>query len=72
MYMTVKHKHYILEEERIKRAQELLGTKNETETIERALAEVITERERSQKAWKVQDRFLWSKIQMIDVYGRVE
>lgn len=72
MNMNIKHKHYILDEDRIRRAQQLLGTKNETETIERALAEVITERERARAAWKVQERVLWSKIQMNDAYGLME
>ncbi|PYS47470.1 MAG: hypothetical protein DMG13_27890 [Acidobacteria bacterium] len=42
---AIKHKHYALDEAKIKRAQKLLGTKTETETIERAIEEVISERE---------------------------
>jgi len=64
-----KHKHYILDEAKIRRAQKLLGTKTETETIERALEEVITERERNRAAWQAHERFLKSGIQIRDVYG---
>ncbi|MGH9847723.1 MAG: type II toxin-antitoxin system VapB family antitoxin [Blastocatellia bacterium] len=64
-----KHKHYVLDEAKIRRAQKLLGTKTETETIERALEEVITERERTRAAWQAHERFLKSGIQIKDVYG---
>jgi hypothetical protein len=66
---TTRHKHYVLDEAKIRRAQKLLGTKTETETIERALEEVITERERSRAAWRAHERFLRSGIQIRDVYG---
>ena len=67
-----KHKHYVLDEAKIQRAQKLLGTKTETETIERALEEVITERERIRAAWQAHDRLLKSGIQIRDVYGVLE
>lgn len=71
-----KHKHYILDEAKIKRAQKLLGTNTETETIERALEEVITERERNVQAWQAHERFLKSatktELQIRDVYGVLE
>ena len=67
-----KHKHYVLDEAKIRRAQKLLGTKTETETIERALEEVITERERVRAAWKAHERFLKSGVQIRDVYGVLE
>jgi hypothetical protein len=67
-----RHKHYVLDEAKIRRAQKLLGTKTETETIERALEEVITERERVRAAWKAHERFLKSGIQIRDVYGLLE
>ena len=47
-----KHKHYILDEAKIKRAQKLLGTATETETIEQALDELIAEYERGRKPSK--------------------
>jgi hypothetical protein len=64
-----KHKHYVLDESKIRRAQRLLGTHTETETIERALEEVISERERSRRAWRAHQRLLDSRIQIDDVYG---
>jgi Arc/MetJ family transcription regulator len=67
-----KHKHYVLDEAKIQRAQKLLGTKTETETIERALEEVITERERNRAAWQAHERFLKSDVQIRDVYGVLE
>jgi Bacterial antitoxin of type II TA system, VapB len=67
-----RHKHYVLDEAKIRRAQKLLGTKTETETIERALEEVITERERIRAAWQAHERFLKSGIRIRDVYGVVE
>ena len=67
-----KHKHDVLDETKIKRAQKLLGTATETETIERALDEVITEIERNRTAWRAHKRFLKSKIQIRDVYGVLE
>lgn len=69
---TTRHKHYVLDEAKIRRAQKLLGTKTETETIERALEEVITERERNRAAWQAHERFLRSGIQIRDVYGVLE
>jgi len=67
-----KHKHFILNEKRIKQAQAILGTKTETETVERALEEVITERVRTKKAWRTQERFLRSRVEIKDVYGLLE
>jgi len=67
-----RHKHYVLDEAKIRRAQKLLGTKTETETIERALEEVITERERVRAAWQTHERLLKSGVQIRDVYGVLE
>jgi len=65
-----RHKHYVLDEAKIRRAQKLIGT--ETETIERALEEVITERERVRAAWQAHERLLKSGVQIRDVYGVLE
>ncbi len=71
-----KHKHYILDEAKIKRAQKLLGTATETETIELALEEVIAECERQARAEQAHKRFLKTavpeKIEIRDVYGVLE
>ena len=70
--VKTKHKHYVLDEMKIKRAQKLLGTTTETETTEHALEEVITEIERNRTAWCARKRFLKSGIQIRDVYGIFE
>ena len=68
---AIKHKHYALDEAKIKRAQKLLGTKTETETIERALDEVIAERKREHRAWAATERFIKSGAMIKDVFGRL-
>lgn len=65
-------KHYLLDETKIKQAQKLLGTATETETIERALEEVISEGERNRRAWQATERLLKSGVEVKDVFGRVE
>ncbi|MGH9898767.1 MAG: hypothetical protein ACRD4L_07970 [Pyrinomonadaceae bacterium] len=64
-----KHKHFILEESKIRHAQRLLGAQTEKETIERALEEVIVEHERNKQAWTSHKRFLKNSIIIRDVYG---
>ena len=68
----IKQKRYALDENKIKRAQKLLGARTETEAIERALDEVITEQERNRQAWAATERLLKSGIQVNDVFGRLE
>lgn len=68
---TIKHKHYALDEVKIKRAQQLLGAKTETETIERALEELISEYERQKQAWKATERFIKSGAVIEDVFGKL-
>jgi len=68
---AIKHKHYALDEAKIKRAQKLLGTKTETETIERALEQVISERERQRRAWAATERFIKGGGTIKDVFGRL-
>jgi ATP-dependent Lon protease len=54
---AIKRKQYALNE-KIKRAQKLLGTKSETETIERALDEAISDHEAQRRAWAATERFI--------------
>ena len=68
---VIKHKHYALDEAKIKRAQRLLATKTETETIERALEQVISERERQRRAWAATERFIKTGAAIKDVFGRL-
>lgn len=71
-----KHKHYLLDEAKIKRAQKLLGTATETKTIERALEEVIAEYERQARAERAHQRWLKTvvkeSVEIRDVYGVLE
>jgi hypothetical protein len=49
-----------------------LGTKTETETIERALDFVIAEHERDRITREARERFLKSGIRTRDVFGNME
>ena len=51
MRKTVKRKNYYLDEVTIKRAQRVLGTKTETETIQKAL-ELVADEARLAQALK--------------------
>lgn len=66
----VQHKHFRLNHLKIKRVQKLLQTGTETETIERALDLVLDEHERNQAAERANERFLSSRIEIKDVYGK--
>ena len=71
-----KNKHFLLDQTRLKKAQEVLGTRTETETIEIALEKVISEAEANEKAWTAQDKFLKTAVKeglvIEDVFGRLE
>jgi hypothetical protein len=64
-----KHKHFVLDQRKIDRAQKLLGANSEKETIEMALDEVILERERDHQAWAAHEKLFKSGIVIRDVYG---
>jgi hypothetical protein len=64
-----RNKHFVLDADKIKRAQRVLGTKTETETIEQALDQVISEDERNRRAWSATERFLRSGAAIEDVFG---
>jgi hypothetical protein len=71
-----KNKHFILDQIRLKKAQNVLGTKTETETIEIALERIISEAEKDKKAWATQDKFIKDAIKeelvFEDVFGHLE
>lgn len=73
---TRKNKHFVLDQARLTRAQRALGTRTETETIERALENVITESEKDRVAWDAHEEFVTAMIegkhQILDVFGRLE
>jgi hypothetical protein len=63
------HKHFQLDSAKIKRAQQVLRAKTETEAIERALDLAIAEHERNRLAFEANERFVKSGIDIKDVYG---
>lgn len=66
------HKHFRLNDAKIKRAKKLLRANTETEAIEKALDLVISEYERNQIAAEANERFVNSGIQIKDVFGALE
>ena len=68
---AIKQKRYALDESKIKRAQKVLGTQTETETIERALEEIISEHERQRRAWTATERFIKGGAVIHDAFGRL-
>jgi hypothetical protein len=69
---TRTHKHFQLDSAKIKRAQKALRTKNETETIERALDFAISEHESNRLAFEANERFFKSGGEIKDVYGKLD
>jgi hypothetical protein len=73
---TRRNKHMVLDQAKIKKAQKVLGAATETETVERALGQVISEDERNRKAWAAHERFIRSaikgKLRIKDVFGRLD
>ncbi len=72
---TRKNKHLILDQAKLKKAQEILGARTETETIERALDQLISEADRNRKAWTAHERFIRTAVReglvADDVFGRL-
>ena len=72
---TRKNKHFLLDQSRLKKAQKVLGTRTETETVELALQKVITESEENEQAWTAQEKFLKTAkkndLVIEDVFGRL-
>ncbi len=67
----ITHKHFRLDPAKIKRAQRLLKTGTETETVDRALDVVITEHERNRLTREANERFVRSRVEIRDVYGKL-
>ena len=66
------HKHFQLDPAKIKRAQEILGARTETETIDLALDFVISEHRKNRVVLEATERFLRSGVIIRDVYGNLE
>ena len=71
-----KNKHFLLNQNRLKKAQKVLGAKTETETIELALERIISEAERNTQTRRAQDKFLEAAVRdnlyIEDAFGRLE
>jgi hypothetical protein len=67
----VSHKHFQLDNSKIRRAQRALRAKTETETIDRALDAVIAEHRRDRLTVEANERFVKSGVQVRDVYGKL-
>ena len=63
------HKHFRLDDVKLKRAQKALRAATETETVERALDMAIAEHRRNRLAVEANRRFVQSGIVIRDVYG---
>jgi hypothetical protein len=68
----LSHKHFRLDNVKLRRAQKVLRAKTETETIERALDAVLAEDERNRLATEAHERFLQSGIVIKDVFGALD
>jgi hypothetical protein len=71
-----QHKHLVLDQAKLKKAQKLLGARTETETIDRALEQVINEEETSRRAWLAHDRFIreaiLNDVKIEDAFGHLD
>jgi hypothetical protein len=67
----VTYKRYQLDSAKIHRAQSVLGARTEEETIERALDFILAEDERNRLAQEANERFLSSRADIQDVYGKL-
>jgi hypothetical protein len=70
---NLRHKHYRLDDTKIKRLISIFGTKTATEAINKAMAFTIDEHERNALAWKVHNDFIKAakkqRLQIRDIFG---
>ena len=66
------HKHFRLDAAKLRRAKRALRAKTETEAIERALDQVISEHERNRVTREANERFVKSGAHIRDVYGKLD
>ncbi len=71
-----KNKHFILNQSKLKKAQQVLGTKTETETIEVAIEMVLNESAKNEIARSAHEKFVKNAAKegllIEDVFGRLE
>jgi Arc/MetJ family transcription regulator len=66
------HKHFRLDQGKIRKVQKALRVSTETEAVERALDFFLSEQERNRLAAEANERFATSGIVIKDVYGKLE
>ncbi|HEY9126942.1 MAG TPA: hypothetical protein VIM62_07430 [Acidobacteriaceae bacterium] len=66
------HKHFRLNQKKLKLAQKVLNAPTETETVERALDLAISEYERNKVTQKAHREFLMSGAKIRDVFGALD
>ena len=71
-YTGTTHKHFRLNQGKLKRAQRVLEAATETETVERALDLAISEYERNRMVVEANAKFLKSGISIRDAFGALE
>jgi hypothetical protein len=59
---TRKNEKPTLDPKKLKKAQKILGTKTEEETLARAIDEITSEYEANRRAWEANERFLKETI----------
>ena len=69
---VIADKHFRLDVKKLKRAQKVLNAKTETEAIELALDQVLSEHEKNRIIEKAHREFFNSGIEIRDVYGALE
>lgn len=71
-----RNKHVVLNQHTLKQAQSVLGARTETETIEKALAQVIANDHSNRAAGAANEEFIRNmtgqNLEIIDVYGRLD
>ena len=67
----IAHKHFRLDQGKLKRAQKALAATTETEAVERALDLAISEHERNRMVAAANRQFLRSGIAVRDVFGEL-
>jgi len=65
------HKHVRLDGGKLKRVQKALGARTETEAIERALDQVLSEQEKDEIVRNAHERFFQSDAKIEDVFEKL-
>lgn len=67
-----KHKHLLLDQAKIEKAEAALSARTETETLEHTLEIVIGEKKKNRRAWAATRKLVRNRIQIKDVFNRLD